>query len=107
VLVDQAGNRFIAAFPEAGTYAAQYGNGVKAQAVYLSQYQLIPYQRVQEQFQDQFQPLYYAHAKRGSEAMAAINVLPRFTGILCHDTGNPIFSSTVCMPSAMPTTCGS
>jgi transposase len=151
VLVDEAGNRFIAAFPEAGTYAAQYGNGVKAQAVYLSQYQLIPYQRVQEQFQDQFQlpvsagsiftfnqqayalleqfevkliakmllspvlyadetginiggknhwlhcisdpqwTLYYAHAKRGSEAMAAINVLPRFTGILCHDHWKPYF----------------
>ena len=28
---------------------------MKAQAVYLSQYQLIPYQRVQEPFQDQFQ----------------------------------------------------
>ena len=55
VLVDQFGNRFTASFPEAVTKAVQYGNGVKAQAVYLSQYQLIPYQRVQEQFQDQFQ----------------------------------------------------
>lgn len=151
VLVDQAGNRFIAAFPEAVTKAVQYGNGVKAQAVYLSQYQLIPYQRVQEQFQDQFLlpistgsifafnqqayalleqfeakliakmllspvlhadetginiggknhwlhcisnpqwTLYYAHAKRGSEAMAAMNVLPRFTGILCHDHWKPYF----------------
>jgi transposase len=55
VLIDQSGNRFTAAFPDAVTKAVQYGNGVKAQAVYLSQYQLIPYQRVQEQFQDQFQ----------------------------------------------------
>ena len=55
VLVDQFGNRFTAPFPEAVTKAVQYGNGVKAQSVYLSQYQLIPYQRVQEQFQDQFQ----------------------------------------------------
>lgn len=151
VLVDQFGNRFTASFPEAVTKAVQYGNGVKAQAVYLSQYQLIPYQRVQEQFRDQFQlpvsvgsifafnqqayalleqfelkliakmllssvlhadetginiggknqwlhcisnpqwTLYYAHAKRGSEAMTANNVLPRFTGILCHDHWKPYF----------------
>ena len=151
VLVDQSGNRFTASFPAAVTKAVQYGNGVKAQAVYLSQYQLIPYQRVQEQFQDQFQlpisvgsifafnqqayalleqfelklivkmllssvlhadetginiagknhwlhcisnpqwTLYYAHAKRGSEAMSAMNVLPRFTGILCHDHWKPYF----------------
>jgi len=46
VLVDQFGNRFTASFPEAVTKAVQYGNGVKAQAVYLSQYQLIPYQQL-------------------------------------------------------------
>lgn len=55
VLVDQSGLSFTASFPVAVTKAVQYGNGVKAQAVYLSQYQPIPYQRVQEQFQDQFQ----------------------------------------------------
>jgi transposase len=151
VLVDQFGNRFTASFPEAVTKAVQYGNGVKAQAVYLSQYQLIPYQRVQEQFQDQFQlpisvgsifafnqqayalleqfelkliakmlqspvlhadetginisgknhwlhcisnsqwTLYHAHAKRGGEAMTAMNVLPQFSGILCHDHWKPYF----------------
>lgn len=151
VLIDQFGNRFTASFPESVTKAVQYGNGVKAQAVYLSQYQLIPYQRVQEQFQDQFQlpvsvgsifafnqqayvlleqfelklipkmllssvlhadetginiggknqwlhcisnpqwTLYYAHAKRGGEAMVAMNVLPPFTGILCHDHWKPYF----------------
>lgn len=129
----------------------QYGNGVKAQAVYLSQYQLIPYQRVQEQFQDQLGlpisvgsiyafnqqaylaleqfeqklivnllhsrvlhadetginidgkthwlhclsspqwTLFYAHAKRGMEAMKAKAVLPRFTGILVHDHWKPYF----------------
>lgn len=129
----------------------QYGNGVKAQAVYLSQYQLIPYQRVQEHFQDQLQlpisagsvfafnqqayalleqfeqrliakllaarvlhsdetginidgkihwlhcvsnphwTLYYAHAKRGLEALRDTDVLPRFTGILVHDHWKPYF----------------
>ena len=145
ILEDQNGQRYTAPFPAHVTKAVQYGNGVKAQAVYLSQYQLIPYQRVQEQFQDQLGlplsvgsvfafnqqayaaleqfeqklivkllacrvlhsdetginidgktlwlhciaspqwTLYYAHAKRGLEAMQAINVLPRFTGILVHD----------------------
>lgn len=151
ILEDQYGKRYTAPFPAAVTKAVQYGNGVKAQAVYLSQYQLIPYQRVQEQFQDQFQlpisvgsifefnqqaytlleqfelklipkmllsavlhadetginingknhwlhsisntqwTLYYAHAKRGSEAINEQNVLPRFTGILCHDHWKPYF----------------
>jgi transposase len=35
------------------TKAVQYGNGIKGQSVYLSQYQLIPYNRVQEHFQEQ------------------------------------------------------
>jgi transposase len=55
VLEDQFGKRYTASFPAEVTKAVQYGNGVKAQAVYLSQYQLIPYLRVQEQFQAQFQ----------------------------------------------------
>ena len=44
----------MAPFPDHVTKSVQYGNGVKAHAVYLSQYQLIPYQRrVREYFQDQ------------------------------------------------------
>jgi len=53
ILEDEYGKRFTAPFPEHVTKAVQYGNGVKVQAVYLSQYQLIPYQRVQEYFRDQ------------------------------------------------------
>jgi transposase len=152
VLVDQFGNRFTASFPEAVTKAVQYGNGVKAQAVYLSQYQLIPYQRVQEQFQDQFQlpisvgsifafnqqayalleqfelkliakmllssvlhadetginiggknqwlhcisnpqwTLYYAHAKRGGEAITAKNYCPGLLAFSVMTIGSLIFS---------------
>lgn len=53
VLEDDHGQRFTAPFPESVTKAVQYGNGVKVEAVYLSQFQLIPYQRVQDYFQDQ------------------------------------------------------
>ncbi|MCP5244814.1 MAG: IS66 family transposase [Burkholderiales bacterium] len=53
VVINENGQRFVAPFPDHVTKAVQYGAGVKAHAVYLSQYQLIPYQRVQEYFQDQ------------------------------------------------------
>ena len=54
VLVDEIGKRFVAPFPEGVTKAVQYGKHVKAHAVYLSQYQLLPYQRVQEYFSEQW-----------------------------------------------------
>ncbi len=54
VLVAADGVRFVAKFPEHITKAIQYGPSVKSFAVYMSQYQLIPYARVQEVFKDQF-----------------------------------------------------
>jgi transposase len=53
VLEDQKGNRFIASFPDGVAKAVQYGTGVKAQSVYMSQFQMIPYNRVQDYFTDQ------------------------------------------------------
>jgi transposase len=53
VLEDENGNRYVAPFPEGVTKAAQYGVGLKAHAVYLSQFQLIPYNRIQDYFADQ------------------------------------------------------
>ncbi len=55
VLEDAQGKRFVADFPEGVTKAVQYGKQLKAHAVYLSQYQLLPYKRVQEYFSDQLQ----------------------------------------------------
>ena len=55
ILEDNKGNRFVAPFPEGVTKAVQYGAGLKAQAVYMSQFQLIPYNRVQDHFSDQLQ----------------------------------------------------
>ncbi len=46
IVEDTKGNRFTAPFPEGITKAAQYGADLKAHAVYMSQYQLIPYKRI-------------------------------------------------------------
>lgn len=53
ILEDNHGNRFVASFPEGVNRPIQYGLGLKANAVYMSQYQLIPYNRIQDHFQDQ------------------------------------------------------
>ena len=55
VLEDEAGNRFVARFPKGVSKAVQYGCGVKAHAVYLSQFQLLPYARIRDYFADQLQ----------------------------------------------------
>lgn len=53
VLEDEFGKRYVAQFPKGVTKAVQYGGGVKAESVYLSQFQLVPLARVQEHFSDQ------------------------------------------------------
>jgi transposase len=159
ILEDENGNRFTAPFPPQVTKAVQYGNGVKVQAVYLSQFQLLPYNRVQDYFKEQIGlpistgsvfnfnqqafdllaefelkliakliaapllhtdetginiggkrqwlhcasnerlTLFYAHAKRGTEAMDAKGVLPMFEGILCHDHWTDFCSCKICIPA--------
>ena len=151
ILENAQGQRFTAPFPVGVTKAVQYGHGVKVQSVYLSQYQLIPYQRVAEHFKDSLMlpisegsvyaynrqayallevfeqkviakllqskvahadetginiggknhwlhcvstpqwTLYYAHAKRGLEAMNSKPLLALYTGILVHDHWKPYF----------------
>ena len=53
ILEDQHGNRYVAKFPKHVKTNVQYGLGVKSSAVYFSQFQLLPYQRIQDQFADQ------------------------------------------------------
>jgi transposase len=53
LLEDDNCNRHVAPFPQGVTKAVQYGTGIKAHAVYLSQFQLIPYNRIQDYFADQ------------------------------------------------------
>lgn len=55
VLEDDQGNRWMASFPEGVNRPVQYGLSLKANAVYMSQYQLIPYDRIRDHFQDQMQ----------------------------------------------------
>jgi len=53
ILEDTRGHQFIAEFPTGVSRPVQYGNTVKAQSVYQSQQQLIPYDRIRDYFQDQ------------------------------------------------------
>ena len=53
VLENPRGEQFVAQFPAAVTRPVQYGGSVKAQAVYMSQQQLLPYDRVCDYFSDQ------------------------------------------------------
>ena len=53
VLVDQRGCRFVAPFPEEVMRPTQYGASTKAHSVYMSLFQLIPYNRIEDYFEDQ------------------------------------------------------
>lgn len=44
------GDQWVAAFPESVARLIQYGNDFKAHAVYFSQFQLLPYNRIQDYF---------------------------------------------------------
>ncbi len=47
------GKIYTAEFPEGVVTQAQYGNGIKANSVYMSQFQLIPYDRINDHFAEQ------------------------------------------------------
>lgn len=53
VLLNDAGERFVAPFPAGVNAAVQYGRGIKVNAVYQSQFQLVPYNRVEDYFAEQ------------------------------------------------------
>ncbi len=50
ILEDVTGKRYVATFPKGVSRPIQYGQSIKAHAVYLSQFQLIPYERVADYF---------------------------------------------------------
>lgn len=53
ILQDEDGNQFVATFPTGVTRPVQYGASVKAHSVYMSQQQLLPYDRIRDYFSDQ------------------------------------------------------
>ncbi|EAZ98870.1 Transposase [Marinobacter sp. ELB17] len=53
VIKDDQGNRCVAAFPDRVSRPVQYGIGIKANAVYMSQFQRLPYDRIRDHFQEQ------------------------------------------------------
>lgn len=53
ILEDTKGKQFVAPFPKGVTKAVQYGTSVKEHSVYMSQFQLIPYKRIQGYFREQ------------------------------------------------------
>lgn len=53
ILEDQDGNQFVAPFPKEVNRPTQYGINTKVNAVYMSQYQLIPYERIKDHFESQ------------------------------------------------------
>jgi transposase len=151
ILEDEWGRRVVAPFPEHVKVKTQYASGVKIHSVYMSNFQLLPYKRIEEHFADQFDiplsagsiynfnqevyerlapfddwvkrelskalllhadetginiggkrkwlhvvcsatlTLLMPHDKRGGQAMAAMGVLPEYTGILVHDHWKPYY----------------
>ena len=53
ILENEHGEQFVAEFPSKISKDVQYGSGVKSHSVYMSQFQLIPYDRIQDYFSDQ------------------------------------------------------
>jgi len=154
VLIDNEGNQYVATFPDGVDRPIQYGASVKAKSSCLSIYQLIPYERVQEQFRNEYNvPISTGsiynfnaegadllgelgfdivvkgellksqrnhadetsiningkkawlhglsndnwtwmepHAKRGTDAMNDIGLIPLFSGVLCHDHWKPYYT---------------
>lgn len=151
IVSDTFGQSYRADFPGEVRRPVQYGANLKAHAVYMSQFQLIPYARVTQQINDNteinlstgsvynfnaevYQLLlpfkswliasqsnsallhadetginiggknhwlhslsndqstyFHADERRGGTAMDTMEVLPKFTGVLCHDHWKPYY----------------
>ena len=54
ILIDDEGNQHIAPFPQGITRPIQYSSSIKAKTTYLLTRQLIPYERIREQFNNEY-----------------------------------------------------
>ena len=54
ILINENGQKVTAVFPDDVKSPTQYGGSVKAASVYYSQFQLLPYERIANLFDDQF-----------------------------------------------------
>ena len=54
IMEDEQGRRVVASFPGHVKVKTQHGCGVKIHSVYMSNFQLLPYKRIEEHFADQF-----------------------------------------------------
>jgi transposase len=54
VLTDSDGNRYVAPFPDGVNSPVQYGHTVKGLALYLSNYQMLPWERLEDFFRSHF-----------------------------------------------------
>lgn len=55
ILENEKGKRYVAEFPESISRPIQYGQSIKSHSVYLSQFQLLPYERVADYFGNELQ----------------------------------------------------
>ena len=110
ILEDQNGSQFVAEFPEGVTRPAQYGATFKAQAVYMSQQQLVPYERVQDYFTDQA-GIPVSTGTLCNMNKEAFDLLEKFEGISkqqligsgvvnCDETGINVGGKTIWLHSA-------
>ena len=53
ILENDKGQKYVASFPKGIVSDIQYGNSLKAHSVYMSQFQLLPYKRIQDYFAEQ------------------------------------------------------
>ncbi len=123
VLVNEYGDEFVADFPEGVTEPAQYGNTIKAHSVYMSQFQLVPLDRVRDHFNDQLGIAVSKGSVSNWNVRAYKKLEPfeewarrRWIGwgscpttkaSLFMTTGNPTLSTRVSMPSVTRTIFGS
>lgn len=75
VLVNAKGTRFVAKFPPSVKRKVQYGASVKAHAVYLCVFQMLPFDRIAQQFASQ----YGIHLSAGSLVNFNKNAFERLT----------------------------